>query len=201
MNNVISFGTHKYYKKIAVKQLNIKKNERVLDLASGTGDLAKIVVADYSCEMICCDPNNEMLKINPSENSILAIAEELPFSHGSFDKVIIGFGIRNFQSLDISFRELNRILKNDGKLVIIEFGQPRIKLFRGLRDFYLKHIIPIISKIVTGKYSEYRYLARSVADFPDQKIIAEKLRSHGLTCDYAEVLFGAIAIYECRKIK
>lgn len=203
MNNVISFGTHIHFKKTTIKKMNIISGERILDLAAGTGDLTKMIQSQSTADIVQLDANREMLHVSKNRirecKQVLSWAEKLPFRDESFDKVIIGFGIRNFESNDLVFKEINRILKSVGKLVILEFGQPRMKIFRFFRDFYLKNIVPIISKILINKYAEYKYLASSVAAFPEQNVISNMLTDSGFTCKYNDYLFGAITIYECIK--
>ena len=201
MNRVISLGTHGLYKKKAISKLGINQGDVVLDLASGTGDLAKFITQKFDCRVVVADSNFTMLKITQncvrSELITRCDAAELPFQNSSFNCVIIGFGIRNFTQLDKAFSEVYRILKSGGKLVVLEFAQPQNGFIKLLRNFYFRQIIPLITRILIGKYEEYQYLASSVINFHNQQTILGKLSGHqfGQTAVH-NYIFGNIAVYE-----
>ncbi len=204
MNSVISFDTHKFFKRKAVKNLQVQDNDIVLDLAAGTGDLTGMINKKSSAKVIMADMNEGMLKIGiqrfPENEIVVCDAANLPFQKNSIDKVIIGFGIRNFSQLDKSFENIYQAMKPGGKFVIIEFAQPPLKFIRFFRDFYFRKIIPIISQILIKKKQEYHYLASSIINFPEQKEIIKKLEDQSFKkCNYQNYLFGGIAIFSCEK--
>ncbi len=204
MNNVISFGSHKFIKRKAIKLLNLDDNDLVLDLAGGTGDMGILVLEESKSNVIIADRNQEMLEIAKEKiidaNLILCDAENLPFKDNSINKVVIGFGIRNFPNLDLVLEKIFRVLKNNGKLVIVEFAQPPNKIFRIFRNVYFRKIIPFVSKILIRKKQEYHYLATSIINFPEQKRIIDKLKKAEFkNCQYINYFFGNIAIYSCNK--
>lgn len=204
MNNVISLGTHKILKRKAVKLLAVNDFEIILDLAGGTGDLAIIISEKSNSQVVIADRNQKMLAIAKDRvhdaKRILCDVENLPFKNDSIDKVIIGFGIRNFSNLDLAFENIFRVMKNDGKLVIIEFAQPPCKIILFFRNIYFRKIIPFISQIMIKKKQEYHYLASSIINFPEQSEIISLLEKQSFqNCNFQNYLFGGIAIYNCNK--
>ena len=147
-----------------------------------------------------------MLKIAKSRVSdletqfISCIAEDLPFANSKFDKIIIGFGIRNFSDLHKSLLEIQRVLKPGGKFVVIEFSQPVNKMIRIFRNLYFKKIIPLISKLLIKKVSEYKYLSQSIINFANQRKVVGMLEETGfINCHYKNYFKGIIAIHYCTK--
>ena len=204
MNNVISLGTHNIFKRKAVKKLDVQDRDTVLDLAAGTGDLTGMINKTSSAKVIMADKNDEMLKIGKERFSgnevVVCDAVNLPFQENSIDKVIIGFGIRNFLQLDLALENIYQIMKPGGKFVIIEFAQPPLKIIRFFRNIYFRKIIPVISQILIKKKKEYHYLASSIINFPEQREIIRKLENQSFqNCNYQNHLFGGIAIYHCNK--
>jgi len=204
MNTVISFGTHNYFKRKAIKKLQVQDTSIVLDLAAGTGDLTGMINKMSSAKVIMADMNSEMLKIGaqrfPGNETVVCDAANLPFQENTFDKMIIGFGIRNFSQLDKSFENIYRVMKPGCKFVIIEFAQPPLKFIQFFRDIYFRKIIPIISQILIKKKQEYHYLASSIINFHKQKEIITKMENQSFrNCEYQNYLFGGIAIYSCEK--
>ncbi len=204
MNNVISLGSHNRYKRKAIDRLLVKQGELVLDLATGTGDLAEMIARQFDARMIIADRNITMLQIaqaRTGNNEIFGCdAAELPFQSNSFNHVIVGFGIRNFQQLDKAFGEIYRILKPGGKLVALEFAQPGNGIIKKMRNFYFRKIVPLLSRVLIGKYAEYHYLAASVINFHDQQTILHKLSEQQYKeTEVHNYIFGSIAIFEGRK--
>ena len=127
---------------------------------------------------------------------VTTYAEKLPFDDESFDNISIGFGFRNFTDKEKSLSEIKRVLKKNGKLIMIDFSKPTISIIRFLNSIYLKNIVPIIAKIITGNFEEYRYLAKSIAEHPSQEKIIGMMNSAGLkNCRYKNKLNGIIAIH------
>lgn len=205
MNDVISIGFHRIIKSKALKSC---QSGNLLDLAAGTGDLAiyfrKLFGEDNRVTL--ADPNTEMLdyaKIRLKKKSIkkniefvACYAEKLPFNDKSFDNVTIGFGFRNFTDRPKALNEIYRVLKNNGKLIIIDFSKPVNPMINALNTFYMNNIVPILAKIITGNISEYRYLANSIREHPNQSKIIKMMEIAGFTnCIYENKLNGIIAVH------
>ena len=205
MNDVISLGYHRIIKRIALKNC---QSGNLLDLAAGTGDLAIYFrkLFGESHRITLADPNTEMLdyakirlekkSINNNIEFVTAYAEKLPFKDNSFDNVSIGFGFRNFTDRPKALIEINRVLKNKGKLIIIDFSTPVNPIIKTFNAFYLNNIVPILAKIITGNISEYRYLSKSIKEHPDQNKIIRMMKTAGFTtCKYENKLNGIIAVH------
>jgi demethylmenaquinone methyltransferase/2-methoxy-6-polyprenyl-1,4-benzoquinol methylase len=205
MNDVISLGYHRIIKRKALKSC---QSGNLLDLAAGTGDLAIYFRKLYGekNKITLADPNSEMLNyakirlekksINKNIEFVTTYAEKLPFNDNSFDNVSIGFGIRNFTDRQKAFNEIKRVLKNKGRLIIIDFSKPINPIITTLNTFYLNNIVPILARFITGNLSEYRYLAKSIKEHPNQQKIIEMMEDTGLTnCGYENKLNGIIAVH------
>jgi len=209
MNDVISLGSHRYFKRKAMKNCT---NGNLLDLAAGTGDLViyfrKLFGNDN--KIVLADPNEEMLKyakIRLAKKYLFdnieyesAYAENLPFKDNSFDNISIGFGFRNFTDKEKSLLEIKRVLKKNGKLVIIDFSKPTNPLIKYFNSLYLKYIVPVVAKMITGNISEYQYLAKSISVHPSQTEIVKLIKSGGFrNCRYINNLNGIIAVHLAEK--
>ena len=205
MNDVISLGFHRIIKYKAIKNC---RSGSLLDLAAGTGDLAIYFRKLYgdNNKITLADPNAEMLsyaKIRLEKKSIskniefvTCYAEDLPFKDQSFDNVTIGFGFRNFTDRQKALAEINRVLKNNGKLIIIDFSKPVNPIINVLNTFYMNTIVPVLAKIITGNISEYRYLAQSIKEHPNQSKIVNMMEVAGYTkCRYENKSNGIIAVH------
>ena len=205
MNDVISFGYHRIIKSNALKTC---QSGDLLDLASGTGDLAiyfrKLFGEKYKITL--ADPNPEMLdyaKIRLAKKSVTkniefvaTYAEKLPFKDNSFDNVIIGFGLRNFTNRPKALAEIFRVLRNNGRLIIIDFSKPINPIINALNNFYLNNIVPILARFITKNISEYRYLAKSIKEHPNQGTIIKMMLTVGFTnCRYDNKLNGIISVH------
>ena len=209
MNDVISLGSHRFFKRQAMKNC-IDGN--LLDIASGTGDLAiyfRKIFGGYN-KIVLSDPNEEMLKyaknrlakkyIFNNVEFVTTYAENMLFEDNSFDNVSIGFGFRNFTDKEKSLLEIKRVLKKNGKLVIIDFSKPVNPIIKYLNALYLKHLVPALAKLITGNFEEYRYLARSIEEHPSQTEIIALLKSAGFrNCNYINNLNGIISIHLAEK--
>lgn len=209
MNDVISLGYHRIIKRKALKNC---KTGNCLDLAAGTGDLAIYFRKLFGEKNIItlADPNSEMLdyaKIRLEKFSIIeniefltTYAEELPFDNNSFDNVTIGFGFRNFTDRPKALAEINRVLRKNGKLVIIDFSKPVNPIINTLNTFYLNNLVPLFAKIITKNISEYQYLAKSIKENPNQSKIIKMIEIAGFTnCRYENKLNGIIAVHLAEK--
>jgi len=205
MNDVISLGYHRIIKRNALKNC---QPGNLLDLAAGTGDFAiyfRKLFGDNN-KIALADPNSEMLdyakirlakkSINKNIEFVTCYAEKLPFNDNSFDNVTVGFGLRNFTDRPQALAEIFRVIKNNGRLIIIDFSKPVNPITNVLNNFYLNNIVPILARFITENISEYRYLAKSIKEHPNQQKILEMMNSAGYTnCRYENKLSGIIAVH------
>jgi demethylmenaquinone methyltransferase/2-methoxy-6-polyprenyl-1,4-benzoquinol methylase len=203
-NHVLSCGCDFLWRKRAARIVTAWNPKNVVDLAAGTGDLtlalekalpkSKIVAADFSEEMLA------VAKIKGVRQAVAADALALPFSDGSFDCLTIAFGLRNIKDWGVALREMARVLKANGHLLVMEFSLPRMSIFRALYRFYLHQLVPILGSLLTGKKSAYDYLGDSIEQFPGGETMLRLIEANGFRDATAEPLTGGIVtIYTARK--
>ena len=203
-NHVLSCGCDVLWRKRAARTVTAWNPKNVVDLAAGTGDLtlalekalpkSKIVAADFSEEMLA------VAKIKGVRQAVAADALALPFSDGSFDCLTIAFGLRNIKDWGVALREMARVLKANGHLLVMEFSLPRMSIFRALYRFYLHQLVPILGSLLTGKKSAYDYLGDSIEQFPGGETMLRLIEANGFRDATAEPLTGGIVtIYTARK--
>jgi len=207
MNDLMSFGLHRLWKAFAVSIARVRAGERVLDIASGSGDLARAFAA-RGAEVCMSDINGAMLargrdrmadagRLTPA---VQCDAERLPFPAASFDCVSVGFGLRNMTHKDAALREMTRVLKPGGRLLVLEFSQVWKPLQRPY-DLYSFHVLPWLGKRVAGDAASYRYLAESIRMHPDQPALAAMLERAGLErVEYFNLAAGAVAVHRGYKL-
>ena len=210
MNDIMSLGTHRMWKKNLVSWINPSKNNKIVDVASGTGDIAKLCSHNTknSCEITCVEPNEKMLsegrkKLKHLNNLkwISSSAENLPFKDGTFDIYIIGFGIRNVSDLDKSLYEAYRVLKNGGRFFCLEFSKVENEILRSIYKKY-SELIPTIGRFIAGSEMPYDYLVQSIEKFYNQEEFAEKLIDGGFSSvEYRNLTNGIAAIHSGWKIE
>ncbi|MBB3701228.1 bifunctional demethylmenaquinone methyltransferase/2-methoxy-6-polyprenyl-1,4-benzoquinol methylase UbiE [Flammeovirga yaeyamensis] len=207
LNRVLSGGIDIYWRKVAINKLKKQQPKTILDVATGTGDLAlqawatlkpeKITGADISSGMVEVG-REKIAKKGLSDVIDLQIgdSENLPFVDNSFEAVTVAFGVRNFENLEKGLAEIKRVLKPNGTLVVLEFSQPTNFLFKHLYRFYSMRVLPLIGKLVSKDNSAYTYLPESVEQFPYGKAftdILSKLGYKSATC--TTLTFGISSIY------
>ena len=186
-NHFSTFYIDKYWRNKFISKLTLKDNLRVLDIATGTGDIIINISKKYNINGIGLDNASKMLKIAEIKAKkeqlsniefIQADAEMLPFKDNSIDLITISFGIRNFENYECALTEIKRVLKPNGQLAILEFLKQRDTLIRKLFSFYFNHIIPLIGRLVTGK-KIFKYLPESVQNFLGPDELEELMRNVG----------------------
>ncbi|MEO6589017.1 MAG: bifunctional demethylmenaquinone methyltransferase/2-methoxy-6-polyprenyl-1,4-benzoquinol methylase UbiE [Pyrinomonadaceae bacterium] len=207
LNHFLSINIDKSWRKLVSKKLKSvldNKNAVVLDVACGTGDLSIELQTNAQAKIIGTDFCRPMLEIADKKNGkghvlipyIEADALSLPFADNSFDAVTIAFGLRNLANWEDGLRELLRILKPNGKLVVLEFSSPIVPGFRQVFQFYFKGILPKIGGIFSGSRGAYEYLSESVSRFPDQKNLAKMMSEVGFSdIEYKNLTGGIAAIH------
>jgi len=207
MNDLMSFGLHRLWKAFAVSVARVRAGERVLDVASGSADLARAFAA-RGAEVCISDINGPMLargrdrmadagRLAPA---VQCDAERLPFRSASFDCVSVGFGLRNMTRKDAALAEMARVLKPGGRLLVLEFSQVWKPLQKPY-DLYSFRVLPWLGERVAGDAAAYRYLAESIRMHPDQPALAAMLESAGLErVEYFNLAAGAVAVHRGYKL-
>jgi demethylmenaquinone methyltransferase/2-methoxy-6-polyprenyl-1,4-benzoquinol methylase len=212
MNDVLSFGMHRLWKRYTIASANIKTGDKVLDIAGGTGDLAiefrkKVGV---SGRVILSDINASMLnegRANLTNKGIFGVdfvqlnAQYLPFNNNTFDCVSIAFGLRNVTDKDQALREMYRILKPGGCLLILEFSKTDSEFLKKFYDFYSFNIMPKLGEIIADDKDSYQYLAESIRKHPDQETLKNMVLDAGFGfCEYHNLSGGIVALHKGIKV-
>lgn len=203
-NHVLSCGMDIIWRKIVTARIRKWKPERLLDVASGTGDLA-LEIQDQCphCEVIASDFCAEMLAHAASRGiakTIVADALKLPFKDAEFDVVTVAFGLRNMADYPAALREMNRVIKPGGRLLILDFSLPT-GILRGPYRWYLHHILPHMAGWLTGQRDAYEYLGGSIEQFPSGANMTALLETCGFTHTAAvPITGGVVTIYEGSKL-
>lgn len=210
MNRVISFGTDASWKKKILKMIAAKKPETILDIATGTGDLAILMTATSAKKIVGLDLSDRMLEVGRKKiiakkltdriEMIQGDSENLPFADNSFDAVTVAYGIRNFENLNQGLQEISRVLKPGGTLVILETSNPTKTPFKQFYNFYTKKILPLIGRLFSKDNNAYGYLSESANHFPFGEALNNILRKIGFieVADHPQT-FGAATIYSASK--
>lgn len=208
MNDVMSFGIHRFWKRYTIEMSGARPGMKVLDLAGGTGDLtAKFshLVGDKG-EVVLADINDSMLKVGRTKlrdrgivnnvSYVQANAEALPFPDNHFDIITIAFGLRNVTDKDAALRSMNRVLKPGGKLLVLEFSRPQHDIMRKVYDLYSFKILPKMGELITKDADSYEYLAESIRMHPDQDTLKQMMVDAGFEqVDYTNMTDGIVALH------
>lgn len=208
MNDLMSFGIHRIWKKITIEYSSVRKGQKVLDLAGGTGDLtAKFsqIVGDDGL-VVLADINESMLKVGRDKlrdkglfkniEYVQANAEELPFADNYFDCITISFGLRNVTDKQKALESMWRVLKPGGRLLILEFSKPQYQILNKAYDLYSFTMLPLMGKIVANDSDSYRYLAESIRMHPDQKTLKKMMEDAGFVdVKYHNMTGGIVALH------
>lgn len=205
MNDLMSGGLHRAWKAYTVMVGNVQEGQRVLDIAGGTGDLAGAWArrAGASGQVVHTDINEAMLSTGRERlldeglilPTVVCDAEQLPFPDGHFDLVSVAFGLRNMTHKDQALREMARVLKKGGRLLVLEFSQVARPL-RGLYDLYSFQVLPRLGRLVTDDADSYRYLAESIRMHPGQQELKALMKDSGFGhVDYHNMTGGVVALH------
>ena len=204
MNDLMSLGTHRLWKNTMLSLMNPSKNQKLIDVACGTGDIAKLFLnrVNKFSEITCVDPNKGMIdkgkvKLKNYKNLkwIIASAEKLPLQDNLFDFYTISFGLRNTKKLDKSLAEAYRVLKPGGRFLCLEFSKIQNSSLDIIYKNYSK-IIPTIGKFVVGKEQPYEYLIKSIEDFINQdELIDLMIKKNFKKCSYRNLSGGIVSIH------
>ena len=209
MNDLMSFGAHRAWKSKLIDWMCPRRDQHLVDVASGTGDVAKgfLKETNFFGKVSCVEPNINMLKIGEKKLKnfgnikwYCANAEKLPFKDETFDIYVVSFGIRNFSNINLALKESKRVLKTGGRFLCLEFSKVNNEI---LSEFYRKYsnIIPYIGKYIVGKSEPYEYLINSINDFYDQDEFLNLIRSSGFeNVEYRDLSGGIAAIHSGWKI-
>ncbi len=213
MNDLMSFGIHRLWKRFAVELAGVRAGQQVLDLASGTGDLADrfaglvgpsglVVMTDINANMLQVG-RDRMFDRGRAGNLVLAQvnAERLPFPDNSFDCITIGFGLRNVTDKAAALAEMYRALRPGGRALVLEFSHPHNRPLQKLYDLYSFTLLPKMGKLVVNDEDSYRYLAESIRVHPDQETLKAMMEQAGFErCDYHNLTGGVVAIHRGFKL-
>ena len=204
MNDFMSFGIHRLWKKNLINCMNPSSKQKLIDVACGTGDIAKLFLNHVSknSEITCVDPNKEMINKGKEKlskfknlNWIIAPAERLPIPDNSFDFYTISFGLRNTKNLNKTISEAYRVLKPGGRFLCLEFS----KIQNSGLDFIYKNyskMIPKIGKLVIGKEEPYEYLIKSIENFVNQDELVDLMKKKNFEkCNYTNLSGGIVAVH------
>lgn len=210
LNHFLSLGIDRGWRKKAIKEVAMAKPQQILDVATGTGDLAIAASKLQPQSIIGIDIADAMLDVgrkkikNLSLDKIIDLrngdCEALPFEDGAFDVVMCAYGVRNFEHLQKGLKEMNRVTRKGGKVIILEFSHPQTFPIKQGYQFYFRYILPAIGKIVSRHSKAYTYLPASVNAFPEGKIFCKMLEDCGYTNPKARPLtFGITTLYTAVK--
>jgi len=204
MNDLMSLGLHRQWKRYAVHLAAVRAGERVLDLAGGTGDMTRLFAerTGVEGEVVLADINAAMLQLGRDRlldqgfcqgiQYLRADAEQLPLPDAKFDCVCIAFGLRNVTRMDAALREMYRVLRPGGRVLVLEFSKPRTQLLHKPYDTYSFTVLPWLGKVVAREEGSYRYLAESIRKHPDQEALLAMISAAGFERGQVNNLMGGV---------
>ena len=211
MNDVMSMGTHRLWKNYTIASSNVKKGDHVLDIAGGTGDLAikfrkkvgsegKVILSDINGSMLFEGRKNLLNHGVIDVHFVQANAESLPFEDNIFDCVSIAFGLRNVTHKDAALKQMHRVLKKGGTLLILEFSKVENKTLEKIYDLYSFNLIPKFGEFFANDEDSYQYLAESIRKHPDQETLKSMVLDAGFEfCEYHNLTGGIVALHKAIK--
>jgi len=208
MNDVMSFGIHRLWKRFAIEQSGARRGQTILDLAGGTGDLAERLsrLVGPEGEVVIGDINGSMLNVGRERlldhgitgnvSFVQANAEDLPFPDQSFDCITIAFGLRNVTDKQKALHSMYRCLKPGGRVLVLEFSSPVLPGLKQVYDLYSFKLLPLMGRLIARDESSYRYLAESIRMHPGQEELKNMMQEAGLEdCEYFNLSGGIVALH------
>ena len=206
VNRIVSLGLDHAWRRFAIRQLGALDGASVLDVATGTGDIALSLLGHNPAKVVGVDIAQEMLAqahIKAAEcqareriEFVPASAEKLPFENDTFDAAIVAFGVRNFENMDRGLKEIYRTLRPNAPLVVLEFSQPSSAIVRWGTTIYTRRILPLIGRLVSRVSGAYQYLPDSIRAFPSGEAFLSRMRKAGYQDTQANPLtFGVVTVY------
>ena len=209
MNDIMSLGAHRYWKELLIDWLSPKKEMHIIDVAGGTGDVARRFLKRVKGKgkATVCDPNEFMVEEGKKNHNfkdkiewIVASAEDLPFKENTFDAYLVSFGVRNFSNIEKSLSEAYRVLKPGGKFYCLEFSKAENETISSAYNVY-SSIIPVMGKIIVGDEKPYEYLTKTISNFPSQENFKKIIESTKFKdVNYRNIFNGIVAIHNATKI-
>ena len=209
MNDFMSLGVHRLWKRNLINMMNPSRNQNLIDVACGTGDIGKLFLdnTDNNNNITCVDPNKGMIKKGKAKlinykniNWIISKAEKLPLKENSFNFYTISFGLRNTTNLNEVLSEAYRVLKPGGRFLCLEFSKIQNENFEYIYKQYSK-LIPLVGKYIVGKKEPYEYLVRSIEEFVNQEELLELMKNNNFKkCNYRNLTNGIVSIHSGWKI-
>jgi len=213
MNDLMSFGVHRLWKRFTIERSGVRAGQRVLDLAGGTGDLARAFARRVGPggEVVLADINQSMLEVGRDKLDDLGVvgnlryvqanAECLPFPDDHFDAISIAFGLRNVTDKNAALASMYRVLRPGGRLLVLEFSKPVAPGLGKLYDSYSFTALPAMGRLVAGDADSYRYLAESIRMHPDQQTLLGMMEAAGFErCEYFNLSGGVVALHRGYKL-
>ena len=210
MNDAMSFGMHRLWKEMLIELSELSEGSIALDIASGTADIPRLINKKFkSVSMHVTDINASMLALGKdraiNENFFhncsfaLASGESLPYQNQTFDLVTVGFGLRNFTDKERGLKEMRRVLKPNGVLLILEFSKPTNSFFSKIYDWYSFNIIPKLGSFLANDSESYQYLAESIRMHPDQETLKDMVLDAGFDdCKFYNLVNGVVCIHKAK---
>jgi demethylmenaquinone methyltransferase/2-methoxy-6-polyprenyl-1,4-benzoquinol methylase len=209
MNDLMSFGVHRLWKAITIEYSGVRKGQKILDIAGGTGDLTRKFsrLVGPEGQVVLADINDSMLKVGRDKLAdsgvvgnvryVQANAEALPFPDNTFDCITIAFGLRNVTHKERALASMARVLKPGGRVLVLEFSKPHNPLLSKAYDLYSFSLLPAMGKLVANDSESYRYLAESIRMHPDQETLKGMMEAAGLVrCQYHNMTGGVVALHK-----
>jgi demethylmenaquinone methyltransferase/2-methoxy-6-polyprenyl-1,4-benzoquinol methylase len=208
INDLQSLGLHRRWKNLLVKMAAVEPGNKALDLCCGTGDIAfaleragaEVVGLDFSSAMLAVARERGQ-RASSAVQFLEGDALKIPFGDSMFDIVTVGYGLRNLASWERGLEEMARVARPGGRLLVLDFGKPQSRLWRGLYFTYLRTVVPLLGKVLCHDSDTHAYILESLRDYPAQRGIAEKLKS--MNCRDVltrNLLGGAMSIHSARKL-
>jgi demethylmenaquinone methyltransferase/2-methoxy-6-polyprenyl-1,4-benzoquinol methylase len=208
MNDLMSAGAHRLWKRFTLALANLRPGQRALDVAGGTGDLAAglarqvgarglVILSDINASMLARG-RDRLIDAGLATNIeyVQADAEHLPFPDGTFDCITIGFGLRNVTDKAVALKSMQRALRPGGQLLVLEFSHPTLPGLKPLYDAYSFRVLPLLGRLVAHDEASYRYLAESIRMHPDQQRLLAMMHAAGLEgCRYHNLSGGIVAVH------